>query len=92
MNSVPMKFTEQLNLKKCICVMGLSKVEIKDAFWTKDEVKHDLALQEWNNYLLTTKKYLKKVVTTSGVIDREYAFARGETDGRVYVRDGGIQK
>ena len=85
------KFTETLNVKRCIQVLNLSKSEIKDNFWQKDAFKHGVHAVEWTSYVHTLKKLLRTAIGSNGKIKQEYKYAAGQDEGRLYVKHGGVQ-
>jgi hypothetical protein len=85
------KFTETLSVSRCIQVLNLSRKEIKDNFWQKDAFKHGVDAPEWTSYVHTLKTLLRAAIGTNGQLKQEYKYAAGQSDGRLYVKHGGIQ-
>ena len=85
------KFTETLDVSKCIQVLSLTKTEIKENFWQKNSFMHGVHALEWTSYVHTLKKVLRTAVGDNGRVKQEYKFAAGQSDGRIYVKHGGIQ-
>lgn len=83
-------FTEQLNVQKCKNVLNLSKGDMKDIFWDGEAVIEKGQWKE-NEYIAYIKKFLREVVQTNGLIDREYRFQGSIPQGRIYVKGGGLQ-
>jgi len=84
-------FTETLNVTRCIEVLNLSKLEIKDNFWEKDAFRHGVEHYEWTAYVHTLKTLLRAAVSKGGQLKQQYKYASGQSDGRLYVKQGGVQ-
>jgi hypothetical protein len=90
-SEMQIRFTETLNVEKCIKVLNLSRQEIKDNFWQKNSFKHGVDAIEWMSYVYSLKKLLRESISSNGRLKQEYKFAAGQCDGRLYVKHGGIQ-
>jgi|DEB0MinimDraft_10_1074344.scaffolds.fasta_scaffold01880_1 energy-coupling factor transporter ATP-binding protein EcfA2 len=87
-----LRFTETVNVSKCIKVMHLSKADLKDTFWERDSFDHNFKKLDWTNYFLMFRKYLREAIESkTGRIVRDYKYAAGQTDGRIYVKGSGVQ-
>ena len=84
-----MKLTESIDTKKCLTLLNMSKNDLKDIFWDKEELCGDF---NWTTYINNIKRFLKKAATSGGKIEQTYNFARNKSDGRMYVANGcGLQ-
>jgi hypothetical protein len=90
-SEIQSNFTETLNVRKCIQVLNLSKVDIKENFWQKTVYKNDTTAIEWSSYVHILKKLMRASINANGRVKQEYKFAAGHCGGRLYVKGGGIQ-
>jgi hypothetical protein len=86
-------FVETVNVKRCEQVLNLPKSELKDYFWDRQEFEPGVVKKmDCPTHVLILKRYLRDAISSkSGRISREYKFANGQTDGRLCVKNGGIQ-
>ena len=85
-------FTEQCNMERAVSVLHMSKQELKETFWDKEDF--DVAEEKlgWGVYLTGVKKHMKQVVRAGGEgIERTYRYGKLEGGGRLYVEGGGVQ-
>lgn len=84
-----MKLTESIDPKKCLTLLNMSKNDLKETFWDKDELCGDF---NWTTYLNNIKRFLKKGAVSGGEIEQTYNYAKNQSDGRLYVANGcGLQ-
>lgn len=87
-------FTEYSNPNKCAAVQRLCKKEIKALFWNTQVENNTQDAEEWDftNYVQYMRSYMNESVKQRGELKREYAFAKGRDNGRLYVKHGkGLQ-
>ena len=71
-NEPIINFTEKCNIKKALIILQLSNQEIKQIFWTPEEInKGDNQRWSWSVYILSIKKYffIKSISKTKENID-----------------------
>ena len=76
-------FTESLNVKRCMQVLNLGKMEIKDNFWEKDSFKHGVTPFDWTGYVHTLKKLMRTAISQNGRMKQEYKYAAERADAGV---------
>jgi hypothetical protein len=87
-------FTEFSNPNKCAAVQRLSKREIKALFWENqgETIPQDTEEWDFNTYVNYMRSYMNESVKQRGELRREYNFAKGRDNGRLYVKHGkGLQ-
>jgi len=93
LNDTPcrMKFTEQVNVKRCNAVLKLSKDDIRKKFWQEQQLDMPDKI-DFNSYADQVLGYLNDSIKCDGVLRREYQYAKDRKDGRIYVKYGkGLQ-
>jgi hypothetical protein len=91
-NEPIINFTEKCNIKKALIILQLSNQEIKQIFWTPEEInKGDNQRWSWSVYILSIKKYLQTIINNKGIIENKYRYGKNNYDGRLYVNGFGMQ-
>ena len=81
-----MKLTESIDTKKCLTLLNMSKNDLKETFWDKDELCGDF---NWTTYINNVKRFLKKGAVSGGEIEQTYNYAKNQSE-RASVRESRV--
>lgn len=90
-SKMKLQYFEHVNVDRCRQVLAMTRGQIKETFWDKNEVSKDGHDFDWVSYIARLRRYLQFAISQNGAYDREYKFAENHNDGRIYVKDYGIQ-